>query len=151
MTNNNFIIIDENVIIDAWRGTQENGNPAFTERHFVYAFFDSLKKLAYNEEIKKKIIKLKDARFKDTKYLDNSIVPILTKLIHDSIRATPFFGISTNFKGVKKCDEHFVGVTLQSQGILVTNDQPLHDAIDKDNLVSKCTHVNPKDGIDFLK
>lgn len=139
-------IVDENVILDAWRGKRFDSY-AGAEKQFITSFFRSAHRLAYDEEIKQKIIRMRKVTFKDNEFLDNSVVPMLTKLIHDSSRAIPYSGIKTDFQGVKKCDKHFVGVTLQSQGILVTNDEKLRKAITDDPVVSKCRHMTPEDAL----
>jgi len=143
-------VIDENVILDAWRGKRFKEYAGY-EKLFLTSFFLSTHRFAFDEEIKRKIMRMRKYTFDNPEFLDSSVVPMMTKIIHDSTRAQQFQGINTNFKGVKKCDKHFVGVALQTNAILVTNDEKLHDAINDDESVSHCRHLNPKDAIDTIK
>ena len=66
-------------------------------------------------------------------------------MIKNQERTTILEGIKTKFKGVKKCDTEFVGVTLQSNATLVTADEDLKNAISKDSKVSNCKCVTVED------
>ena len=84
----------------------------------------------------------------DNSNLDNFVLKMILKLMFDSERTTILDGIKTDFQGVKKCDNEFVGVTLQSNGILVTADVKLKEAIAKDEKVSHCICMTAEEVIE---
>ena len=141
-------VIDENVILNAIHGKKAKTNqPALKEKIFLYRIFQGRDHIFVNIPIRQKFFKLPrkiNENYKD-QTLDNHIIPLFLKLIKDQERTTIVEGIKTKFKGVKKCDTEFVGVTLQSNATLVTADEKLKDAISKDTSVSNCTCVTVED------
>ncbi|MGI0064926.1 MAG: hypothetical protein ACREAL_08685 [Nitrosopumilaceae archaeon] len=134
-------IIDENVIYNAWHGRKSDNTPALAEKKFLYDIFYGKQHIYISEKIRKKIIRMRKAIPKDPIDLDSFALNMFLKLIFNSERTTILTGIKTDFQGIKKCDNEFVGVALQSNGILVTADAKLKKAIEADPKVAKCNCI----------
>jgi hypothetical protein len=133
-------VIDENVFENAITNKKPNGTPAISEKIFAYKFFQSADTMFINKIIKTKFIKKLPQKISTnykSVYLDNHIIPLLTKTIFDSARTKEIDGTKTEFKGVKDCDIEFVGVAIQSTATLITADEDLVIAVDKDEFASK--------------
>ncbi|MCV0411257.1 hypothetical protein [Nitrosopumilus sp.] len=136
-------VIDENVVLNAIHGKKASNNKsknADTEKIFLYGFFSNKDKQFMNLKIQQKFFALpkKVEQKYNNEILDNHIIPRFLGVMSDPLKTSIIEGISNNFEGVKKCDTEFVGVTLQSNAILVTADGNLKKAIQEDSFVSKC-------------
>ncbi len=144
----NSYVIDENVILNAVHGEKaKTRKPALAEKIFLYRIFRGQDRIFVSVPIRQKFFKLPQKITQNYKNqnLDNHIIPLFLKLIKNQERTTILKGIKTKFKGVKKCDTEFVGVTLQSNATLVTADEDLKNAISKDSKVSNCKCVTVED------
>jgi hypothetical protein len=134
-------VIDENVFENAITNKKYDGSPAHSEREFADKFFRGTDVMFINKKIRDKFLeklpKKIHAKYKP-EFIDNTIIPSLRNIVFNSSRTNIIEGIKTPFKGVKDCDVEFVGVTLQSQAILVTSDEKLKSSMSEDELVSKC-------------
>lgn len=147
-------VIDENVILNAVHGekpVKNNGTiPADAEKIFVHSFFRNKDRNFINIKIRQKFFKMPkkvEQNFKK-EFIDGKILPRFLNLLTNSDKIILVSGIKNNFKGVKECDTEFVGVTLQSNAILVTSDEDLKVAIKKDAIASKCKCATVEEIID---
>ena len=145
----NSYAIDENIIYDARRGKNVDNDPAFLEKKFIYNFFPSEHKLLLNSTIKKKITDMEHVSLNDTQYEDSMIVPMLMKLIFDASRAEYATETPVSEELVKKCDNHYVAVTIDKKGILVSHDGKLKEKLVKYKELD-CNCMEVKDAIATL-
>ena len=136
-------VIDENVVLNAIHGKKASNSEsknADTEKIFLYRFFSNSDKQFMNLKIQQKFFALpkKVAQKYKNEILDNHIILRFLGVMNDPLKTSIVDGVSNTFKGVKKCDTEFVGVTLQSNATLVTADGKLKTAIQEDSFVSKC-------------
>ena len=120
-------VIDEVILQNAYTGKDSRGNIDRHATHFVLNFCDSTHKLALNVVILGKYNKL-PAKLDKQKLLLN-IPTLLHQLLLNKTRIEYFENSSLEFEGPKKCDKEFVKVTKESQGFLVTEDEPLINTI----------------------
>ena len=120
-------VIDENVILNAVHGEKPMKKgvniPADAEKIFVYSFFRNKDRNFINTKIRQKFFNMPkkvEQKFKKD-FIDGKILPRFLDLLVNSDKFVLVNGIKNNFKGVKECDTEFVGVTLQSNAILVTS------------------------------
>lgn len=136
-------VIDENVVLNAIHGKKASNSKsknADTEKIFLYGFFSNKDKQFMNLKIRQKYYTLPkkvEQKYKN-EILDNHIIPRFLAVMIDPLKTSIIDGVSNTFKGIKKCDTEFVGVTLQSNATLVTADENLKTAIQEDTFVSKC-------------
>jgi hypothetical protein len=142
----NSYAIDENIIYDARRGKNIDNDPAFLEKKFIYNFLPSEHKLLLNSTIKKKITDMEHIPLKDTQYEDSMIVPMLMKLIVNSPRAEYATETPVSQELVKKCDNHYVAVTIDKKGILVSHDGKLKEKLAEHKELN-CNCMEVKDAI----
>lgn len=112
----------------------------FTSLDFMTSFIKSEHKIGLNKTIE---CKYRDYQ-KSISSKQEFVSPIASKIINrilcsDKIREVDGTPNSYVPIRVKKCDIQFVGVSIQLNGILVTNDKPLIDAIESQNLTSQFT------------
>lgn len=130
----NFII-DEMVIRECDSLKDPNGVETFSSLDFVTSFIESPHKLGINDKIEKKYRNYQDEIKNRGIYSNPTLSAIINKILRsDKIREVD--GMPGRFVGPKKCDVQFVGVSIQLNGILVTNDEPLIQSINDHNLQS---------------
>lgn len=132
----NFII-DENVIYDAWRGKDNDGKNAISDRTFVYSFLDSDKKLIMTPFIQGRYFYISKTILKDTQYMDPAIIPWFMQRVLDGTKSQVYDGLKPKFKYIKQGDDEFVIVTIHVDGHLVTKDGRLEKEIEKEGLKGK--------------
>lgn len=142
-------VIDENVVRNAWTGKKSDQHPALAEMKLMRDIFFGNQHLAMNLKIRDKFTKWgKQTEQIRSDDVDNLLVPLFIKLIFNAERTILVNGIRTNFRGIKDCDTEFVGVTLQApNGILVTSDGRLVEAIAADPEVQHCRCVTAEEAI----
>lgn len=125
------IVVDENIVMDAVNGKTPSGDPALAEAQFMFKLFDSNTPLFVNTTIAKKYrgIEQKIGMRSRSASLDNGIYRILMQALTDSIKITYVDGVAVDWPDLKKCDREFVGVALQTSGILVTSDSKLRKIV----------------------
>lgn len=146
----NSYAIDQNIVFDAWRGKKLDKSPALLEKKFIYDFFPSDHKLLLNSTIEKKFTDMQNIRMEDVQYADSMIVPMLMKIIFSDERAEYATEIPVSQKLIKKCDSHYVAVTLDKKGILVTHDRKLKTAIQKHSELKECKCLEVKDALSTI-
>ncbi len=142
--------IDQNVILDAWRGKKADRSSAIYEGKFVYGFLFSNHRLLLNSTIEKKFTAMKNIQMQDDEYPDPMIVPMFMKLIFADDRAEYATETPVSQELIKKCDKHYVAVTMDKNGILVTHDEPLKNAIQKHDELKSCNCINSEEALPTL-
>lgn len=141
----NFII-DEMIIRECHSLKDADGNENFDSLDFITSFIQSDHKVGLNGKIEKKYRDYQKSIKQNGEFVSPQASKIINRILRsDKKRET--FGIPGNYKPIrtKKCDAQFVGVAIQLNGILVTNDQPLIDSIISQNLNSQFTTVKVND------
>lgn len=143
--------IDQNVVYDAWRGRKADKSPAIFENKFVYGFLLSKHRLLLNSVIQKKFTDMEKIEMKNDEFHDPFIVPMLMKLIFTDGRAEYATETPVSQKLIKKCDQHYVAVTIDKNGILVSHDGPLKAALQKHKELQSCNCMNSQEALPTLK
>jgi len=139
-------IIDEMVIRECDSFTAPDGTETFRSLDFMSSFIESKHRLGLNDTIEKKYRNyqktIKDAGIFTT--------PLSSRIINRILRNDKIIKVSGtpgNYNSIraKKCDIHFVGVSIQLRGILVTNDEPLKNNIENQGLNSQFSTVKIED------
>jgi hypothetical protein len=142
--------IDQNIIYDAWRGKKIDKTPALFEKKFIYDFLPSAHKLLLNSTIEKKFTSMKNIKMEDTQYADSMIVPMFMKLIFSDHRVEHATENPVTEQLIKKCDNHYVAVTLDKKGILVTHDGKLKTALQSHQNLKECNCMEIQEAIQTL-
>ena len=116
-------VIDEVVLYNAHTGKDSKGNINRNATRFFLDFCDSGHNLALNNKIKGKYHHLNE-KLQNQKFVLN-VPSLLHQLLMNKQRVEFFEKSSLDFEGPKKCDTEFVRVSKESQGFLVTEDDPL--------------------------
>lgn len=127
-------VIDENVVRNAWHGKKADGSDAFEEMKFLADLFSCNGHLNISEKIRKKFNKFRKGTENNTKGVNDLMLSIFIKLMYNQSKCLVTESIKTDFQGVKKCDNEFVGVALKTNSVLVTADKKLKTAIEKDKI-----------------
>ena len=125
------IAVDINVVMEALEGSKPDGSPAFAEAEFMFKLFGSHNRILVNEKIVEKyrnMAKYLDSR-RNSRDLNIRIHKTLMEMVADSARTNYVDGAGADWPGLKKCDKQFVGVALQSGGMLVTGDARLRELL----------------------
>jgi len=146
---NNYAI-DQNVVLDAWRGRKADKSPAIYEGKFVYGFLSSSHKLLLNSTILNKFTAFSKTPMQNDEFPDPIIVPMFMKLIFNYERTEYATETPVSQELIKKCDKHFVAVTMDKEGILVTHDEPLKDAIQKYDELKSCNCKTSEEALPTL-
>jgi hypothetical protein len=141
-------VIDEVILHNAYTGKNSEGNVDRNATHFVLDFCDSNHKLALNSMIRSKYHKLPEKLDKQKMLLN--ISTLIHQLLLDKTKTEYFEGSSFEFEGPKKCDKEFVKVTKESQGFLVTEDEPLINTIQEKNLSQQIQVKRVKEALSLL-
>ena len=142
-------VIDEVVLYNAHTGKDSGGNLDRTATHFLLNFCDSDHHLALNNKIKTKYHKLND-KLQNQKFMLN--VPSLIHQLLLNIQRVEFFENSAfEFEGPKKCDTEFVRVCKESQGFLITEDNPLLEVIKSKGLTKSVKALKIKEASKLLE
>lgn len=139
--------IDENVIYDARRGKKIDKSPALLEKKFIYDFLPSDHKLLLNSTIKQKFSKMANVELQDTQYEDSMIMPMFMGLIVNNTRTEYATETPVSQTLVKKCDNHYVAITLDKKGILVSHDEKLREALQQHKELKKCNCLEVVDAL----
>jgi len=140
-------VIDENVVRNAWHGKKPNDDDAHAELKFIGDMLYGNYGISASKKIRDKFSKFKDDNFGKHKYVNDLILSSYVKLLFNSKRTQMHTPIKINFKGVKDCDNEFVGVAIKSQGLLVSADARLKEEIAKDSEVQNCRCETVEDAI----
>lgn len=125
------IVVDENVVMEAIEGRKPNGDRALSEGEFVFKLLNSSVRLFVNTAIVKKYhgIGQKIGTRSSPRGINNGMYGALMQTLADGHRLHHVDGVAADWLGLKKCDKEFVGVALQSGGMLVTGDTRLRELI----------------------
>lgn len=135
----NSFVIDENVVRNAWHMKKPDGSDATAEFKFIGDMLFGNYGISTSKKIQNKFNKFKDENFgKSKKPVNDLILSSYVKLLLDSTRTQMHSAIKINFKGIKDCDNEFVGVAIKSQGLLVSADDRLKQEIAQDPEVKNC-------------
>ena len=93
---------------------------------------------------------MKDVRMKDTQYEDSMIVPMFMKLIFDGNRTEYATEDPVPQELVKKCDNHYVAVTLDKNGILVSHDVKLKDKLLEYDELKNCNCLEVSEALQTI-
>jgi len=147
----NSFIIDENVLLNARRGINDEGKIASSERIFLYGFFESDNKLPHTPNIRKKYYKISKAVLKDNKYQDIGIMKWFFQRLINSDLCPMVEGLKIpNYRFIKSGDDEFVCLAIFCNGNLVSVDRRLKEEIEKEGLDDKVKYVYVKDAISLL-
>ena len=146
----NSYAIDQNIIYDARRGKKLDKSPALNEKKFIYDFLPSEHKFLLNSTIKKKFTDMEHVEMKDTQYEDSMIVPMFMKLIIDGKRTEYATEDPVPQELIKKCDNHYVAVTLDRNGIFVSHDGKLKDKLMEYKELKNCNCLEVTDALKTL-
>jgi len=130
-------VIDEMVVRNAWHGKKPDKSNADGELKFLADVFYNNYHVSVSQKIRSKFNKFRDDHQQITAGVNDLVLKNFIKLLHDSSRCTITEPTKTDFKGVKKCDNEFVGVALKTKSILVSADSGIKDAISKDPVAKK--------------
>ena len=123
-------VIDENIVINAWRGTDAQKKRAYNERIFLNAFIPSDKKLLSTVNIHSKYRKLEKAILKDNRFEDAGIKKWFLDRLLDSEKCPIIDGLKIpKYKHVKDDDAEFVYLAITKEGSLITVDKRMWDEI----------------------
>jgi len=139
-------IIDEMIIRECDSFTAPDGRRTFRSLDFISSFIESKHRLGLNDTIEKKYRNYQK-KIKDDNIFSTAFSPILINAILRNDKIIKVSGTPGNYNSIraKKCDIHFVGVSVQLGGIFVTNDKPLKDNIENQGLNSQFTTVKIED------
>lgn len=144
-------IIDENIVINAWRGQNAVKQRAYHEKNFLIFFIPSDKKLWSTENILSKYRKLENAELDDKKYEDVGIKKWFLDRLIDSNRCPVVDGLKIpKYKYVKDDDAEFVYLAIIKEGNLVSVDKRMKDEIHDDGLDSKVKYFDIVDAIPLV-
>ena len=120
-------VVDENVVLNAVRGSNDRGEEALAEGEFLLKLLRVKITVFVNEAIAKKFRTMGDKIRADSRPEDcnNRIYKGIAAMIRDGRMVTYVEAERVEWKGLKKCDREFVGVALRSGGTLVTSDMKL--------------------------
>ena len=126
-------VVDENVIIEAINGKKPDGEKAWIEGEFMCRLFRSPNSIFVNDAILKKFRSVEDKIRSASPAADcsNPVCKGLAAMLRDSGRTRYVDGIKVDRKGLKKCGREFVGVAVQSGGILAASDKRLRRIVDE--------------------
>lgn len=146
------MVVDENVVMDAVKGKKPGRDPALAEAQFMLKLLDSGHPLFVNGTIIKKYrgIEQKVDMRGHPADLNNCIYRVFMQKLADSRSTSHVDGIPVDWPGLKKCDKVFVGVALQSGGILVTDDTRLRKVVEDHPLGSRITCVTARHALDLF-
>jgi len=118
-------IIDENIVINAWRGTNAQDQRAHSERIFLNAFIPSDKKLLSTINIQSKYRQLENVQLKNKKYEDVGIKKWFLDRLLDSEKCPIIDGLKIpKYKHVKDDDAEFVYLAIQDGQLGLQIGQP---------------------------
>ena len=148
-------VIDENIVINAWRGTNAKNERSYSEKSFLNFFIPSSKKLLITINILAKYRKLTHTTLKDTRNEDVGVKKWFLERLLDSEKCPIVEGLKIpNYKHIKDDDAEFVYLAITKDGHLVTVDKrmwdEIKDEIKDDNLDPKIKYVNVKDAISLV-
>ena len=143
-------VIDENVIRNAWHGKKADGSDAFEEMKFLADLFSCNGHLNLSEKIRKKFNKFRKGTENNTKGVNDLMLSKFIKLMYNQSKCLVTEPIKTDFQGVKKCDNEFVGVALKTNSVLVTADEKLKAAIEKDKIAKKIRCVTVEETLEDI-
>ena len=145
------IAVDENVVMEAIEGRKPSGDRALSEGEFVFKLLGSDNPMFVNNTIVKKYhgIKLKIGARSHSKEINNALYVALMQTLSDSHRMRHVDGVAADWPGLKKCDKQFVGVALQSGGILVTGDARLRELLAEHRVGSRIECVTAGRALDM--
>ena len=133
----NEYVIDENVVRNAWHGKKADGSDAFEEMRFLADLYSCNGHLNLSEKIRKKFNQYRKDTEYQTKGVNDLMLTKFIKLMYNESKCSITEPTKTDFQGVKKCDNEFVGVALKTRSILVTADKKLKESIEKDEIAKK--------------
>jgi len=132
------IVLDENVVRNAWHSKKPDGSDAFSDVRVMTDVLLGDYDVQGSEKIRSKLSAFRKKTQHITKDVNDLLLNKYMQLVYDSSRFSMHKSIKTDFKGVKDCDNEFVGVTLTCKAVLVTADEKLKIAIKADKKVSHC-------------
>ena len=123
------IVVDENVVMEAIEGRKPSGDRAHSEGQFLFKLLGSDNPMFVNSPIIKKYhgIERKIIARSHSKRINSALYGDLMQTLANSHRMHYVDGVVVDWPCLKKCDKQFVGVALQSGGILVTADARLRE------------------------
>ena len=144
-------IIDENIVINAWRGTNAKQQRAHHERIFLNAFIPSDKKLVSTVTILSKYRKIENEKLKDPKYEDVGIKKWFLDRLLNPEKCLVVDGLKIpTYNHVKDDDAEFVYLAIIRDGNLITVDKRMWDEIKDDGLDSKIKYFDVADSIPLV-
>lgn len=124
-------VVDENVVLNAVRGKNDLGKEAWAEGEFMHRLFRVPSKVFVNEAIAKKFFAMgaKIRAGSRPEDCNNKVYKDMAAMLKNTARVTYVEGTRVEWPGLKKCDREFVGVALQTGGVLVTSDARLRQIV----------------------
>ena len=148
--NENFII-DENILLNARRGTDEDGNIASNERIFMYCFFKSSKKLPHTLNIRNQYYKIGKVGLNDITYQDVGLMKWFYQRLVNSDLCPIIDGLKIpKYKFIKSGDDEYVYLAIFRDGVLVSVDKRLQTEIEKEGLKNKVKCTPVKDALSLV-
>lgn len=126
-------VVDENVVRNAVSGRNDRGEEALVEGEFMFRLLRVKSTVFVNDAIAKKFRSMWDKIMADSRPEDcnSRIYKGVAAMLRDGSRVSYVEGERVEWAGLKKCDREFVGVALQSGGVLVTSDMKLRRIVEE--------------------
>lgn len=144
-----IFVLDENSIIIAGTGKDENNNTDHKAPALILNIFNNGHKIAVNNKIRNKYFK-QLGRLKQMKQFLN-VASILSEAMFDNTKMVEFNGIETELKNVKECDHVFVAVARHAKAILVTADGRLDTALEDAGIKKEIEVIRPEQANDIAQ
>lgn len=144
-------VIDENIVINAWRGEDAAHQRAHNERIFLHAFIPTEKKLHCTVSIQTKYRKIETMKLKTEKYVDAGIKKwFLDRLLNPQLCPIVDGLKIPKYKHIKDDDAEFVHLAITKDGNLITVDKRMKDEIHDEGLDDDVKYFDVADSISLI-
>jgi len=143
-------IVDENVILNAYRGIDQKGIPALKEKKFMSFLLDGDKKLVTTPKIQKFYYRINKVILEEEAFMDAGILKFFFDRLRDPDKSPIIDGLKPNYKYIKDGDDEFVCLSLFRDGNLVTKDARMKDEIEKEGLKDQVKYYDVSDAIPLI-
>jgi hypothetical protein len=143
-------IIDENVILNVYRGKDEHNHSAIKERRFMYCLLDSDKKLVSTPKIQSYYYHINKIILKEKGFMDVGFLKYFFDRLRDSNKSPIVEGLKPNSKYIKEGDDEFVCLAIHRDGNLVTKDSRMKSEIEQEGLQDQVKYYSVSDAIPLV-
>jgi hypothetical protein len=127
-------IVDENVILNAYRGTDDKKQRAIKERAFMYCLLNGDKKLVSTPKIQSYYYRINKVILEEKEFMDAGILKFFFDRLRDTDKSPIVEGLKPRYKHIKEGDDEFVCLSIHRDGNLVTRDYRMRDEIKSEGL-----------------